>query len=251
MLRGLTPAELKNGALVITNTGDAAVDAVVSVIGAALTPEPAISKGFKIERQAYTLDGKKADLKSMNGGKSDVKQNDRFVIVLKIQSNEAGGRVMLVDHLPAGLEIEDPHLIESGAIAGLDWIKSTAQPEHTEFRDDRFVAAFSFSGKNVRNEGDTSSEAVTEPEASPGDAEADGAGAAPELVVPQTNAVTPAAATTTDPNAKPPAIIASVAYIVRAVTPGTFVHPAATVEDMYRPERYARTAAGTLTVGVK
>ncbi len=41
---------------------------------------------------------------------------------------------------------------------------------------------------------------------------------------------------------------AAVAYIVRAVTPGTFVHPAATVEDMYRPERYARTESGQLTV---
>jgi hypothetical protein len=32
------------------------------------------------------------------------------------------------------------------------------------------------------------------------------------------------------------------------VTPGTFVHPAATVEDMYRPERHARSASGKLTV---
>ena len=40
-----------------------------------------------------------------------------------------------------------------------------------------------------------------------------------------------------------PASAATVAYIVRAVTPGTFAHPAATVEDMYRPERHARTAA--------
>jgi uncharacterized protein YfaS (alpha-2-macroglobulin family) len=45
-----------------------------------------------------------------------------------------------------------------------------------------------------------------------------------------------------------PAASATVAYVVRAVTPGTFVHPAATVEDMYRPQRYARTAAGALTV---
>ena len=50
------------------------------------------------------------------------------------------------------------------------------------------------------------------------------------------------------PAERTPAASATVAYIVRAVTPGTFVHPAATVEDMYRPERYARTAAGTLTV---
>ena len=35
--------------------------------------------------------------------------------------------------------------------------------------------------------------------------------------------------------------------MVRAVTPGSFMHPAATVEDMYRPERFARTAAGRLT----
>jgi len=41
---------------------------------------------------------------------------------------------------------------------------------------------------------------------------------------------------------------AKVFYLVRAVTPGAFVHPAATVEDMYRPERYARSGAGTLVV---
>jgi uncharacterized protein YfaS (alpha-2-macroglobulin family) len=35
---------------------------------------------------------------------------------------------------------------------------------------------------------------------------------------------------------------------VRAVTPGSFVHPAATVEDMYRPTRFARTPAGRLEI---
>ena len=39
------------------------------------------------------------------------------------------------------------------------------------------------------------------------------------------------------------------AYIVRAVTPGRYVLPPATIEDMYRPDRYGRTAYGTLTVG--
>ena len=51
--------------------------------------------------------------------------------------------------------------------------------------------------------------------------------------------------------AKGPAKTATVAYIVRAVTPGSFVHPAATVEDMYRPDRFARTAAGRLDVTAK
>lgn len=38
------------------------------------------------------------------------------------------------------------------------------------------------------------------------------------------------------------------AYIVRALSPGEFVHPAAIVEDMYRPERRGRTAEGQVSV---
>ena len=40
----------------------------------------------------------------------------------------------------------------------------------------------------------------------------------------------------------------STAYLVRAVTPGTFVLPGATVEDMYRPELRANTDAGNIEV---
>lgn len=39
-----------------------------------------------------------------------------------------------------------------------------------------------------------------------------------------------------------------VAYTVRAVSPGRYAHPPALVEDMYRPDRFARTAAGTVEV---
>ena len=36
--------------------------------------------------------------------------------------------------------------------------------------------------------------------------------------------------------------------IARAVTPGIFHHPAASVEDMYRPRYRARTATSQITV---
>ncbi len=42
-----------------------------------------------------------------------------------------------------------------------------------------------------------------------------------------------------------------VAYVVRAVTPGSYVVPGAHVEDMYRPELRARGSAGHLDVGTK
>jgi len=40
----------------------------------------------------------------------------------------------------------------------------------------------------------------------------------------------------------------TLAYIVRAVTPGEFKYPAVAVEDMYEPETAGRTAIGKLTV---
>jgi uncharacterized protein YfaS (alpha-2-macroglobulin family) len=35
---------------------------------------------------------------------------------------------------------------------------------------------------------------------------------------------------------------------VRAVSPGTYVHPQAFVEDMYRPDRFGRTGVSTMEV---
>jgi uncharacterized protein YfaS (alpha-2-macroglobulin family) len=40
----------------------------------------------------------------------------------------------------------------------------------------------------------------------------------------------------------------TLAYMVRAVSPGDFTNPGASVEDMYRPNIFARTAAAPLTV---
>ena len=78
LYRSYKATSLEGGkVLKITNTGDAPVQAVVSVSGSPVTPEPAASAGFKIERSYFTLDGKPADI-------SKVKQNERFAVVLKI-----------------------------------------------------------------------------------------------------------------------------------------------------------------------
>ena len=44
------------------------------------------------------------------------------------------------------------------------------------------------------------------------------------------------------------AAIFTVAYVVRAVSPGRYVLPQAYVEDMYRPDRFGRTGTGTVEV---
>ena len=183
--RSLRPADLASP-LSITNKSDNKVQAVVSVSGSPLSPEPAADHGFKIERNYYTLGGEPAD-------PSKAKQNDRFVVVLKVTEPQPQfGRIVLADYLPAGFEIDNPRLVSSGETGTLGWIADAADPVNTQFRDDRFTAAFE------RKED------------------------------------------------SPP--VFTVAYVVRAVSPGHYVLPQAKVEDMYRPDRFGRTATGSIEI---
>jgi hypothetical protein len=186
LYRSYKADEMASKPIKITNTGDAAVQAVVSVSGSPITPEPAASNGFKIERNYFTLDGKPADI-------SKVKQNDRFAVVLKVtEAKPEFAHIMVSDYLPAGLEIDNPHLVSSGDTGTLDWIEDGQAPQNTEFRDDRFTAAID--------------------------------------------------------RASDKKAVFTVAYVVRAVSPGKYVLPQAYVEDMYNPSRYGRTGTGTVEV---
>jgi alpha-2-macroglobulin len=185
LYRNLRPDDLASS-YAVQNNGDGNVQAVVSVSGSPLTPEPAAESGFKIERSYHTLAGEAAD-------PSKARQNQRFVVVLKLTEPQPQfGRVIVADYLPAGFEIDNPRLVSSGETSALDWIADGVEPANSEFRDDRFTAAFDRSA-----------------ESSP---------------------------------------VFTVAYVVRAVSPGRYVLPQAKVEDMYRPDRFGRTATGAIEI---
>lgn len=166
----------------VSNLGATPLQAVVAVSGAPVVAEPASSSGMTLMRIYYTLDGKPVD-------PAQVEQNTRLVVVLSAsrEGNDQTGNFLLVDRLPAGLEIENPTLVATGNTGSLAWLTDLTGVNYTEFRDDRFVAAF------------------------------------------------------TDQTAK-------LAYIVRALAPGHYALPGATVEDMYRPERNATIATTTMSV---
>ncbi len=188
--RVLSASDLTRAPLVVKNIADQPVSASVIVNGASVTPEPAASSGFTIERRVYTPDGKEVQF-------DKVKQNDRFVVVLKVSETQAKlGHIVVEDRLPAGFEIENPQLVKGSDLKAFAWLGDNTNPEHTAFRDDRFTAAFS------------------------------------EI---NANDLKPASYT--------------MAYVMRAVVPGTYTHPGAYVEDMYRPERFARTAPGKIEIG--
>ena len=171
----------------LENRGDRPVFVAVSRRGVSQVPEPAGGNFANIERAYYgVVSGTPLDL-------SAVQQGERIVAVISVLFNDnAAGRLIIDDPLPAGFEIDNPNILRSGDVAALDWLKLETETANTEFRSDRFIAAFD------------------------------------------------------RPEGGPPRL--QFAYIVRAVSPGTFAHPAAIIEDMYRPDRRARTATGTVNV---
>ena len=181
----LSGTELQKTPIRLVNKGAAPVQAVVTAIAAPVQPLPAGGDGFSIARSYYTMNGKPADI-------TEATQNQRFVVVIKATENNAWpSRVLITDLLPAGFQIDNPSLVGSAQLSNFDWLKST-DAAHTEFRDDRFVAAFDRTAASPRD--------------------------------------------------------MTVAYVVRAVTPGIYALPAASIEDMYRPQFSARTATGTMEV---
>jgi len=182
--RNLSAAQVASG-MTIANRSNESLDAVVTVTGVPIEALPAGGDGFEIVRRYYSRDGKEID-------PSTVAQNERFVVVLSIKElNSWPSRIVVNDLLPAGFEIDNPRLVSSAELRNFDWLKRTSAA-YTEFRNDRFVAAFNRTRRDERN--------------------------------------------------------ITLAYVVRAVSPGKYVLPAAVVEDMYRPHLSARTSQGVVKV---
>ena len=181
-VRTLRPADVADGGVAITADED--TELVLTTFGVPETGAPAGGLGYQLTRQYYSLEG---DLVSP----SEVAQNTRLVVVLEVSpTEERAGRLMIDDPLPAGFEIDNPNLLQSGSVGALDWLDLATEAEMTEFRTERFRAAVDHSGNSALR----------------------------------------------------------LAYIVRAVSPGEFHHPAALVEDMYRPAFRAWTGTGHVNV---
>lgn len=154
------------------------VFATVDVAGIPRTaPEPDDSS-ISITRRWYTPDGKPWTPRPL-------KEGEVLVAALRIEAKEQMPDALVVDLLPAGLEVENLNLADPDQWADvvIDGITlsergDAAEVQHEEYRDDRYVAAVKLY-----------------------------AGSTAQLF-----------------------------YLVRAVTPGTYVVPPPQAEDMYRPE---------------
>ncbi len=171
---------------VVENGDTRPLESLVRITGVPRIPAPAGGNGYRIERAYYDLKGRRVQ-------PSAVIQGARMVAVVTVRAEtQRQARLIVNDPLPAGFEIDNPHLVAAGDIEQIPWLGLETAAAHTEFRSDRFVAAIERGLKSGRD--------------------------------------------------------FQLAYRLRAVSPGIFAHPAATVEDMYRPDQRAWTATGRVEV---
>src|SRR5690606_24226253 len=99
----------------LANTGNRPTEAQVTIPGLPEAAPPAGGEGFTISRSYYLPDGTAFDPQL-----SEVHQNDRFVVVLRMTARTLGsGQYVVDDPLPAGFEIENPNLAAGAGVADL------------------------------------------------------------------------------------------------------------------------------------
>lgn len=174
----------------VLNSSNRLIFATIEIVGyPVVAPKEVDDRGFRISREYYTTDGEKMTLGSIKSG-------EIVVVVLRVTTSLSRvNDALVVDLLPAGLELENQNLGTSsvslentGVLKNRDLARAVGATRivHQEFRDDRYVAALDLDRSNG----------------------------------------------------------ATIVYLARAVSPGSYTVPPPFVESMYLPQFYAIGASG-------
>lgn len=178
--------------LQVTNTGAGNLYLRLDSVGYPQQAPAPYSNVLHIERQFLDAKGNRKSL-------SELKSGELVMVWLDVWADKNVPDALVVDLLPAGLELENQNLSESSAslsdsdnqVQGLLNQMQQADIQHMEFRDDRFVAALPLNESQH----------------------------------------------------------ATLVYLARAVTPGTYHVPESQVESMYVPQwRATGASTGMLTI---
>ena len=101
---------------------------------------------FFLNREIYDAKGANVGQRSLNVGES-------VIVKLTVSARRFIGNGMVIDRIPAGLEIENSNLVQGEGLAsqdigGVQVASAMSDPriQHVEFRDDRFVVAARLGG---------------------------------------------------------------------------------------------------------
>jgi hypothetical protein len=148
LYRSLSMDDLQKGVEISSTSGKLLyvgfnMEAYPAVVPAAKTDH------IQVQRQWYNLQGKKLST-------ADLKPGMLVLTYLNVSSNDSLRDALVVDLVPAGLEVENTNLANNESLEGLQ-LEGTDKPltgliesttvTHQEFRDDRYVAALALEPK--------------------------------------------------------------------------------------------------------
>ncbi len=132
--------QLRSG-LSLKNDGNAPLYLDVTAQGYPVKPLPPSSERISVERAMFTTDGKPVTARQFTTG-------EMFIVRLRVKAAQAIKDGLVVDRIPAGFEIENLNLSQGPqagefTVDGVNVAQANANERivHTEYRDDRFVAA--------------------------------------------------------------------------------------------------------------
>ncbi|MDR2364974.1 MAG: alpha-2-macroglobulin family protein [Zoogloeaceae bacterium] len=144
LTRGVSVAEVNDG-FRVDNPGDANLYLELALEGHPVKMPAARRDIVGLERSLFDASGNPLGNRSLRVGES-------LLVRLKITTRSHIRNALLVDYIPAGLEIENLNIVqgegmESINVEGTNPANAMLHPaiEHVEFRDDRFVAALKLS----------------------------------------------------------------------------------------------------------
>ena len=131
-----TAVQLAAG-LRVENLGDQTVRRVTAIRGVPEDAMPAEENGFRISKAFFDLEGRE-----ILPAEEAIRQNDLIVVVVLGEAlTEIDHQALVVDLLPAGLEIENPNIGQSRGLEDLASQLDLTWARHVEMRDDRYIAA--------------------------------------------------------------------------------------------------------------
>jgi uncharacterized protein YfaS (alpha-2-macroglobulin family) len=143
--QALSAAEVAGGVR-IRNTHKERLFVELNLTGNPARLPAARRDAFDLRRDWFTADGQPL-------GKRTLRVGESAIVRLQVSSSGRYANGLIVDHVPAGLEIENANLVqgEQSAISidGIDprQAMQNGNIRHVEFRDDRFVVAARLAGK--------------------------------------------------------------------------------------------------------
>ena len=132
----LTPtSEQVRQGIELSNQGTQAAWYSLYSSGVPKSPQPPEQQGFTVSRRYYNRRGEIVD-------PAQVEQNETLVAVISGKVlTDYNHQALIVDLLPAGLELENARLGHGDTTSNYDWLPALSSTVHTELRDDRYVAA--------------------------------------------------------------------------------------------------------------